>query len=128
MGIRSALLLLVVLGSIPVCIRRPYIGFLLWVWVGVMAPHTLTWGLAASLPLSLIVGAATLVGFLVSPDEKHWKGRPEAYALLLFFLWTCVTTPFALNPPEAWRLWELYAKVVLMTFLGLLVLNDRRQV
>ena len=128
MGIRDILVLLIILGSVPVIIRRPYVGVLVWVWVGVMNPHRLTWGVAYDFPVALVVGVATLVALLVSRDEKKFKSRPEVFALMLFVLWMCITTIFALNPESAWPMWARVIKIQLMIFVALLVLNDKRHV
>src|SRR5215470_13386307 len=128
MGIRDALVLLIIFGSIPIVIRRPYVGALLWVWVGVMNPHRLGWGVAYDFPVALVVACATFIGIAFSPDEKRFKPRPEVYALLAFFLWTCITSLFALNAEGAWEMWIFIAKVQLMTIVALLVLNEKRQV
>ena len=97
MGIRDVLVLLIILGSVPVIIRRPYIGVLVWVWVGVMNPHRLTWGAAYDFPVGMVIGTATLVGALIGSGRKKFKSRPEVFALLLYILWMCITTVFALN-------------------------------
>jgi probable O-glycosylation ligase (exosortase A-associated) len=128
MPIRDILVLTIILGSVPLAIRRPYVGALMWVWVGVMNPHRLGWGFAFDFPVGWVVAAATLVGVFFSRDEKHFKGRPEVYALALFAIWTCETTFFSLNPEGAWPMWIQVAKTQLMVFVVLLVLNEKRHV
>src|SRR6516164_6604941 len=113
MPIRDILVLTIILGSVPLAIRRPYVGALMWVWVGVMNPHRLGWGFAFDFPVGWVVAAATLVGVFFSRDEKHFKGRPEVYALALFAIWTCETTFFSLNPEGAWPMWIQVAKTQL---------------
>ena len=45
MALRDLLVFAIVFGSIPFILRRPWIGVLMWVWISVMNPHRLSWGL-----------------------------------------------------------------------------------
>jgi probable O-glycosylation ligase (exosortase A-associated) len=76
----------------------------------------------------MVIGTATLVGALIGSGRKKFKSRPEVFTLLLYILWMCITTLFALNPQDAWPFWAQVMKVQLMVFVALLVLNDRRHV
>ncbi len=125
MALRDLLLFGIVFGSIPFILRRPWIGVLMWVWIGVMNPHRLSWGIAYSFPMAQVIAAATFVALAFSREPLRLKGGFAAVALALFVLWTCVTTLFALVPESAQLMLERVLKIQLFTFIALLVLHKR---
>src|SRR5256885_15643793 len=70
MPIRDIVLVTVVFGLLPVCVARPWVGLLVWSWLGFMNPHRLTWGFAYDLPFAELVALATLAGVLFAGDRK----------------------------------------------------------
>jgi len=126
MSIRDFLVFLAVFGGIPFMLKRPYVGVLYWVWLGLMNPHRLTWGLAYDFPFAQIVALTTLLSVLLTRDERRFKGGVEGGLLLAFALWMCITTPFAFNPNIAVQLLERVLKIQLMVFVALVVLGSKR--
>jgi len=43
---RDILLTLIVFGSLPVILVRPFVGLLVFAWLGYMNPQKLSWGFA----------------------------------------------------------------------------------
>ena len=43
---RDIALVIIVFGSLPFILARPYIGILMWSWLGYMSPHRLAYGFA----------------------------------------------------------------------------------
>lgn len=66
MPIRDIFLTAFVLLLLPVCFLRPWIGGLVWAWLGYMNPHRLCWGFAHDLPFALVVALATMGGAIFS--------------------------------------------------------------
>src|SRR5678815_2037496 len=97
----------------------------MWVWIGVMNPHRLSWCIAYSFPVAQVIAAATFVALAFSREPLRLKGGFAAVALALFVLWTCVTTLFALVPESAQLMLERVLKIQLFTFIALLVLHKR---
>ena len=110
---RDILVTAIILGSIPFIFRRPWIGVLMWTWVGMMSPHRLTWGFAYNQPFALVIGLVTIVAILFSREPKRFPFMPATVTLLLFSVWMTVTTIFALYPDDAWRQWY---KVITIQF------------
>ena len=50
-----------IFATIPFILRKPYIGILVWSWIGFMNPHRLSWGFAFDMPFALIVAIVTLL-------------------------------------------------------------------
>ena len=66
---RDILLRLIVAGILPFTLKKPYIGPLLWIWLGIMNPHRLTYGFAYNLPFAQI----SAVLFLSWHPAEHKK-------------------------------------------------------
>jgi probable O-glycosylation ligase (exosortase A-associated) len=122
---RDVLLALVVFGSLPFILRRPYIGVLVFAWLGYMNPHRLAYGFAFTFPWVMIVAATTMVALFVSNESKRipWSRTTLYWALLIF--WMNVTTLFALNPEGAHPEWLRTMKVQLLTLVTMLLIRDR---
>uniref|UniRef100_UPI003567F853 DUF5935 domain-containing protein n=1 Tax=Neptunomonas sp. TaxID=1971898 RepID=UPI003567F853 len=52
---RDILMVLIVFGSIPFILRKPYIGILMWAWLSYMNPHRLAYGFAYDMPFAQII-------------------------------------------------------------------------
>lgn len=123
---RDIALLLVLIAIIPRILKQPWVGIIAWVVVSVMNPHRLTYGFAYSLPIAMIVLAATLTGMLFSRDGKKVPIDGTTILLILFVLWMNVTTAFALYPADAFAQWIKVMKIMFVVFLGMTLLQTRQ--
>src|SRR5256885_2201693 len=98
MPIRDVVLTLALVGLLPACLVRPWIGVLGWCWLGFMNPHKLSWGFAAHMPFAMMVATATLVGFMFTKDRKPFVWNTATLALLGLWVWFTVTSVYALYP------------------------------
>jgi probable O-glycosylation ligase (exosortase A-associated) len=118
---RDYLLFVIIIGLIPVILMRPWVGILAWFWVGLMAPHSLTWGFMRSFPVAMVIVAATLVALLADKDKRP---LPKSRLMGLLFLWVgwiTLTTALAVNP-NAWGYWVHFMKIILITFIAPLLI------
>lgn len=60
---RDFIVLAVVLLTLPMSFRRPFLGLLVFSWLAYMRPQDLCWGFARSMRLSFFVGFAMVVGW-----------------------------------------------------------------
>lgn len=125
---RDLLLFLVVFGLLPFVFSRPWLGVLLWTWIGIMNPHRLGWGYAFNFPFALIIAIVTLLAIFFSRDKKVFPLAPEIALLLLFIVWMTLGTPFALYPDLAWPQWEKVLKILGFLLVTLMVMHDRRRI
>jgi probable O-glycosylation ligase (exosortase A-associated) len=125
---RDIVLALFIFGTIPFIFARPYIGLLVWSWIGYMSPHRLTYGFAYSFPWVMIIAIVTLVALAASKERKHLAGSAVTALLFAFLAWTLVTTTFSAMPAAAWEKWQEFAKVMIMVFVTLMVINTRERV
>src|ERR1700741_2374909 len=107
---------MIVLGSVPITLVRPFIGILVWFWLSLMNPHRLAWGYAVEFRVALVTGIATLLGWVVSQEAKRPPNSFVIWALAGFTLWLSLAALFAIHPESAIPKWEEIIKILLMTF------------
>lgn len=124
---RDLFVAIVVFGLLPMALRRPQVGIYLWAWIGYHNPHRLAFGWARDFPWAMIIALVTFTGMLFSKEPKRIPWTRETVLLLIFVLWMCVTTYFALYPELAWINFTKVFKVLLMTFVTLMVISNRER-
>lgn len=125
---RSILVLVTLLGCLPIVFRWPHVGLLLWTWLAFMNPHRISWGIASDLRLSMMVGLVTIVAWLLSREPKVLPLNRIGVVFIVFVVWMCFTTPFAEMPEEAWDKFVQTAKILLMTFIAMCIMNSRERI
>lgn len=125
---RDILITLIVLASLPKTFKHPYIGVLMWVWLSVMNPHRLSFGFAYGFPFAAIVAATTLVGLVVTKDPKSLPRSPIVATLMLFTLWMAIGVLFAFNLDGSLAMLSRVVKIMLMTFVTMMLIKDKRQI
>jgi putative inorganic carbon (hco3(-)) transporter len=123
---RDVALALFIFGMVPVMIRRPVFGVLLWVWLSLMAPHRFMYGFAYDFQFATLVAACTLVGLLLTKDDIRYQSSTLMIMLLVLPLWTVVTFMFALEPEQAVRRMKEIPKTFLFVHLCAMLLRSRR--
>lgn len=125
---RDIVVTLIILGSIPFILKRAYIGVLMWTWIGFMNPHRLCWGFAFNQPFAMVIAIATLVALLISREPKKIPWTRESILLVLFMGWMLLTTIFAVYPQVAWPHLEKVAKIQLMIFVTLILMQSKERI
>lgn len=125
---RDILVTLIVFGSLPFILKRPYIGVLMWVWLSVMNPHTQGWGFATSFPFAAIVGGLTMVSLLFTREPKNLPLTPVTWVLIAFVFWMNVTTLFAFHPELVFDQWNKVMKIMLMIFVTLMLIKTKHHI
>jgi len=107
---------------------RPIVGLMLWILFSYMNPHRLAYGFAYSFPWVFICAAVTLFSMPLHPEERQklpWK--LITILLLVFLVWTGITTLNAVEGPLAQSHWIIFLKIQLMAFATLLLVKDQRR-
>jgi probable O-glycosylation ligase (exosortase A-associated) len=125
---RDIFVTLVVFGSLPMILYRPYIGVLMWSWIGYMNPHRLCWGFAYDFPYAMIIAIVTLTGLLFSKEKKSIPWTRETVVLIMFIIWMCITTIFAVHAEIANDQLIKVLKIEFMTFVTLMLMKDRHRI
>jgi probable O-glycosylation ligase (exosortase A-associated) len=125
--LRDVLVTFVIIGSLPFILVQPYVGVLVWTWIGLMNPHRLAWGFSRELPLAKAVGVVTLLGALHPSVPKRLPLSRESVLLLLFNTWMLFTTFFSLNPESAWAQWDKVIKIQAFTLVAMVLITTRKR-
>ena len=124
---RDIALTLFVLAWVPVAFKRPYIGVLVFAWLGYMNPHRFTWGFAYSLPFAALIGAVTIAGFLFTRERDRLPANALMIVWMLWIFWMNLTSVFALNPDEVLEEWDRAMKIQLMSLLTVSLFQTRQK-
>ena len=122
---RDLIVLLLVFGSIPFIFYRPYIGVLVWAWLGYMNPHRLTYGFAMDFPFAQIVAIVTMVAMVISKESKKILWSREIIVLAIFLVWMLITTLNAQYFDFAWEQYTKILKIQIMTFITLMIMGSK---
>ena len=125
---RDLAIILIVFGMLPFVFKRPWLGILMWAWISVMNPHRLSWGFAYDFPFALIIAVVTIISLFFKKERLSFPWSAASVLLLLFVLWMNVTTLFAMVPAEAYSQWDKVMKIMLMTFITLLAIDEKRHI
>ena len=125
---RDVLLIVLVFGSLPFILKRPYIGVLVWSWLSYMNPHRMTWGIAYNMPFAQIVAVALLISLLISKEKKTIPVDGLLVIWILFIIWMSITTIFAIQPGPAWEYYDRAIKIQLLTFITMMCMRDQRRI
>jgi len=128
MPIRDIGVTVVVLALLPFCLTRPWIGVLLWSWLGYMNPHRLSWGFAYNLPFAQMVALATIVGLIMTKDRRPLPKHILVYLMLALWVLFFFSTLGAFEPEEAWDQFSKLSKILFMTFVTMLLIYDVKKV
>lgn len=128
---RAIAVALILLGSLPFILARPWIGILVWSWLSYMNPHRIAWGFITQMPVALIVALTTFIAMLMANSKEKATMRiawtRETKVLLILTAWMFMTTVFSLFPDAAWPQWEKVWRIMLMTFVTtMLITNEYR--
>jgi probable O-glycosylation ligase (exosortase A-associated) len=123
--VRDILFVSICLGLVPVFLRRPWIGILGWYGVAYFVPQGISWGFARSFPFAMVVGSATLLGFIFTKDRKPLPRNAATFFMLACTVQFTLTTIVAFNQDDAWAAWSRVMKILLMTFVTMTLFQDR---
>jgi probable O-glycosylation ligase (exosortase A-associated) len=93
-----------------------------------MNPHTQGWGFATSFPFAAIIAAVTMASLLFTKESKNLPLTPVTLVLIVFVLWMNVSTVFAFHPEETFIQWQKVMKIMLMTFVTLMLIKTKQQI
>jgi len=125
---RDLFVTLVVFGSLPLILRKPFVGVLVGSWLGLMNPHMLCWSFAAGKPFAFIIAVTLILSFLISKEPKRLPASALVGLLGFWWFWLFVTTLTAFYPDSAWEYWGRAWRIMLLTFLTIALLTSRERI
>jgi len=127
-AMRDILITLIVFASLPLILKNPVNGVLMWIWISVMNPHTQGWGFATTFPFAQIIAVVTIFSVVTSNAPKTLPASGVTFALLAMVLWMNVTTLFAIFPAASLLQLGKVMKIMLMSLVTMVVIRRREDV
>lgn len=125
---RDILIALFLFGSVPAILYRPYVGMVMWFVVSFMNPHQMAYGFVTTMPVAMIVGGATLLGFVAFREPKQIRIDGTTGFIIALAFWVTLTTVASPRHDLALPDWNRAIKMFLMTLLMVPLLNNRQRV
>lgn len=113
---KALLLLGIMVIAVPLAFLSPYVGVLTFIWMAITRPHE--WAYAPSAQYSLMVGVATVLGYLVFEMIKRPPKIGANFFMLLVWVQTLLGTYFGYNVANAEPKFIEFTKVIVI---GLLI-------
>ena len=122
---KALLLLGIMVIAVPLAFLSPYVGVLTYIWMAITRPHE--WAYVQSAQYSMMVGAATLLGYLVFEMMKRPPKLGANILMLLVWLQTALGTYLGYNVANAEIKFIEFTKVIVIGLLiSALVDNEQR--
>lgn len=122
---RDLILGLLILGGVLYGMRAPWVAIIGWTWISMMNPHGLSWRLSDA-PVAQVFVISTVVGMLMSRDQKQWFVTRESLLLMVFMLWMSITLAFSIYFDRSLEMWVRVMKIDVMLLVSLVVLYTRQ--
>lgn len=124
---RSLIVATIILGTLPVIFMKPHVGILVFSWISYMNPHRMTWGFAYDFRFAFIVAAVTIAAWLISREPKKLPWNSLSALTIAMMIWVSLTSFFAVHPEAAVDPWLKAIKILVMTLLTMILINNRER-
>lgn len=109
-------------------LRRPFLWVLLYIYVDILAPQRIGFGIITTLPVSLIAFAAAFGGWLVLDRKKGARFSARQGLMLALLAWCWFTTMNADFPAAAAAKWDWVWKALLFAVFLPLTMTTRLRI
>lgn len=108
-------------------LKRPYFWVLLYVYIDILAPQNIGYGIIQSVPVSLIAFGAAFVGWVMFDRKEGARFSVRQGLILALLVWCFITLQFADFPEEARTKWDwVWKAMVFAIFLPLTITTRQR--
>lgn len=108
-------------------LKRPYLWVLLYVYIDILAPQLIGYGVIQSVQVSLIAFGAAFVGWVLFDRKEGARFSLRQGLLLALLIWCFITLQFADFPEEAATKWDwVWKAMVFAIFLPFTVTTRAR--
>lgn len=125
---RDIIVALIVFGSLPFILRRPYFGIIMWIWISVMNPHTQGWGFATTFPFAAVIAGTTMIAMVFTKEPRSLPLTAFTWVLLLFATLMSITTLFSFYPSSSAIMWTRVMKILFMTLIAMMLIKSKKQI
>jgi putative inorganic carbon (HCO3(-)) transporter len=124
---RDVFLIVIISCCALVALGRPVFGLLTFVCLGFLNPHSMTWSIGRTFPLSQLVGLSTIIGYFFWSEPKRFPRQREFAFLLALWCVFGVSTLFAIYPSDALVQFKQVSKILLMVVLSISLINTEQR-
>lgn len=125
---RDLVLLAALAGVVPLIFRAPQVGILAWIWVTLFNPQREVYGFLSNFQLNLYIALITAVAWAISRERKTVPLNSVTGLMILFGVWTCITTYFALDVEYSMVIWERVIKTLILGLAILAIVNNKARI
>jgi len=125
MPLRDLIVFATVFPTLPFCFRYPWIGILVFSWLGYMNPHRYTWGPAHDFPFAQVVAIVTLIGYILTKEKDRIHLERETVLIISLWIIFTLTSFWAFYPDRAWAMWSKTSKIFLISLLTISLFTDQ---
>ena len=126
---RDLVVMLLVLAGSLAALKRPWIGILVWTWLSIMNPHRLSWGWVYDANLAFFAAFATMIGALLTKDERASPFKGSAPVILVIFMaWMTLSWLFGIDREGDYPQWSKVMKIDVMIVAALVLLHSKRHI
>lgn len=108
--------------------KRPFLWVLLYIYVDIVAPQKIGWGIIQQLQLSLVAFVAAFAGYIALDDKKGSHFTLRQWLIVGLLGWCAITTAMADFPEEAAEKWSWVWKALFFAAFLPLTLRTRLRV
>lgn len=125
---RDLVFIAYILALLGLGFKRPFVFVLTYAYIDIVSPQHLSYYLLNSVPLSMIVAALAIGGWLVADDKKDLKVAPRQWLMLLLLVYAGCTTLYADFPVEALEKWSWVWKAMIWAIFLPLALRTKLRI
>ncbi len=125
---RDIILSLVIVGLMPTCFRRPFVGLAVFSWLAYMRVQDLSWGFARYQRWSFYIAILTFAGFVVSKERRRWF-LPDPRCFMMLGLAALVGIGVLLSGAEGQQVTRYveYVKIIGIALFTTAVVHNRER-
>ena len=126
---RDLIVSFIIIGAMPLCFRRPFIGLLMFTLLAYMRLQDLTWGFARGIRWSYFISMIMFAGFLMSRGDKRMF-VPDMRSWIMLALVGLVGLSLLFQPGDINWQWDFqryieYAKIITIALFTTAVVKHR---
>lgn len=110
-------------------VKRPFIALGMWIWTAMFFPNAWLYGAASGMRYNLIFTGVAIFSYILLRDKPKVRMGSIGLLVILFFLWTTVSTALTVGFPEvAWEIWVRFFKVIALFIFVILIMDKKLHV
>lgn len=125
---RDLIFSLFVLGLVPACFKKPFVGLAMFSWLAYMRPQDLTWGFARYQRWSYLIALVTFIGFLRTRPDRWFMANWRNYLMIAFMIVVGVSLAVCERPDAVqFNKYLEFCKIIVIALFTTAVVRTREQ-